>query len=166
MPKMPCVTQSRPFSQSSILKLSGLKRSCLSYSRLHFTFHIFSIFIFHYSFHIFSPKRWILYGRGLRTFANQLPTLDHKEQESTTSKSCPIWVFQQELEKWVCKCSGHLTFPLYCYELKSGNSALNPTIGSVFFFLTSIFQSCYSKVGQVLVCKIHNFNLFTSRNHG
>lgn len=30
---------------------------------------------------------------------------------------------------WKYDCSGHLTFPLYCYELKSGNSAWYPKLG-------------------------------------
>lgn len=155
-PKMPCVPQARSFSEKSVLKLSGLKRSCLSYSRPLIS-------------HLFPKKMDPLWKRRHREH------LQTSCQLCTTRNGNPCWqlcttgqanAVQYELEKWVCNCSGHLTFPLYCYELKSGNSALNSTYGSVFFFVIWIFQSCYSKVGQVLVCKIHNFYLFTSGNHG
>lgn len=116
----------RSFSQSSALKLSGLKRSCLSHSRPLIS-------------HLFPKKMDPLWERRQqRTFANQPCTTRNGNQRQAN-------VVQYELEKWVCNCSGHLTFPLYCYELKRGNSALNSTFGSVFFFLTWIFHSCCSK---------------------
>lgn len=128
MPKIPCVTQSRPFSQSSILKLSGLKRSCLSYSRPHFTFPIFTIFIFHYSFHIFPPKKWILYGREedwehLQTSCQLCTTKNRSQRQAKVVQ----WEFSNM--SWKNECASVLDiwlFPCTVKNLEMGILLLNP----------------------------------------
>lgn len=86
IPKMPCATQTRSFSQSSVLKLSGFKRSCFSYSRPLISHHF--------------PKKMdpLRKRRRWRIFANRLPILHHKELESKTSKYCPVRVGKMSMQ--------------------------------------------------------------------